>query len=43
MQKHLEDSEEDPSDAQESNVLSVMGVSKQVRSSLRKWMAKQND
>ena len=42
-QKHLEDSEEDPSDVQESNVLSVMGVSKQVRSSLRKWMAKQND
>ena len=41
-QKHVEDSEEEADD-QESNVLTVMGVSKQVRSSLRKWMAKQQN
>lgn len=42
-QKHLEDSEEEASDVQESNVLTVTGVSKQVRSSLGKWMAKQKN
>ena len=41
-QKHVEDSEKEADD-QESNVLTVMGVSKQVRSSLRKWMAKQQN
>ena len=39
---HVEDSEEEV-DVQESKVLTVMGVSKQVRSSLRKWMAKQKN